>query len=45
MKLNKKDIIIGLAGGIVTIGIGFNALYYETANVFRWQQKDCYFMC
>ena len=33
MKLNKKDIIIGLAGGIVTIGIGFNALYYACASI------------
>ena len=33
MKLNKKDIIIGLAGGIVTIGIGFNALYYACTSI------------
>ena len=33
MKLNKKDIIIGLAGGIVNIGIGFNALYYACASI------------
>ena len=33
MKLNKKDIIIGLAGGIAAIGIGFNALYYACASI------------
>ena len=33
MKLNKKDIIIGLTGGIAAIGIGFNALYYACASV------------
>ena len=33
MKFNKKDIIIGLAGGIAAIGIGFNALYYACASI------------
>ena len=33
MKLNKRDIIMGLAGGIVAIGIGFNALYYACASI------------
>ena len=33
MKLNKKDIIIGLTGGIAAIGIGFNALYYACASI------------
>ena len=33
MKLNKKDIIIGLAGGIAAIGIGFNALYYACTSI------------
>ena len=33
MKLNKKDIIMGLTGGIVAIGIGFNALYYACASI------------
>ena len=33
MKLNKKDIMMGLAGGIVAIGIGFNALYYACASI------------
>ena len=33
MKLNKKDIMMGLAGSIVAIGIGFNALYYACASI------------
>ena len=33
MKLNKKDIIIGLTGGIAAIGIGFNTLYYACASI------------
>ena len=33
MKLNKKDIMMGLVGGIVAIGIGFNALYYACASI------------
>ena len=33
MKLNKKDIMIGLSGGIAAIGIGFNALYYACASI------------
>ena len=33
MKLNKRDIIMGLAGGIDAIGIGFNTLYYACTSI------------
>ena len=33
MKFNKKDLVMGICGGVIAIGIGFNTIYYACASI------------